>query len=437
MKISIRYIVMASIFTLVIIVGGLLLTGQKKEQAGEEVAITERSERFYPVEVHVANDTGTYELQRTGDGGTSIPKLSKVPINKGLADSLFYDMQGIKSVGIVQENKENLEDFGLANPKAEISLCSEDGQELVLYLGNKSPVVYGYYLSTNRPDEGVYLVDAYYGDAMLRSLESYRNLQLIDFVYESDFDGLSSFLIKGKSRLPLEFKNSADGFMMTQPVEYRCVPNELLVNILEPLVHLKAEEYLGQVDQEGTGLKDPEYVIGINYRGEDIKVLIGDEIGDKRYLAIDGEDALFTVATKNLNFLKLDYRQAIGSSLYFRSIAVAKKVVVVDQGKAYEFDIMPGDQEYPAKYGEKEISSLDFVTLYNRIIAMPLVNKLGEETLGEPEIVITVTLAQGQEDIVTLTKINEREYAVDVNGKCEFSTLAAAVDFIREKLVTL
>ena len=83
------------------------------------------------------------------------------------------------------------------------------------------------------------------------------------------------------------------------------------------------------------------------------------------------------------------------------------------------------------------LQSLDFVTLYNKIIGMPLLNKLEETPMGDPEMVITVTLADGREDVVTLTKINEREYAVDVNGRCEFSTLASAVESIREKLVML
>jgi len=84
----------------------------------------------------------------------------------------------------------------------------------------------GYYLSTNRSDDGVYLVDTYYGEGILRSLESYRNLQLIDFLYESDYDDLKSFEISGKHRISLEFKNTADVFVMTQPIEYDILPKK-------------------------------------------------------------------------------------------------------------------------------------------------------------------------------------------------------------------
>ena len=437
MKISMKKIIAAAVFTIVVIVGYLFLVSSKKDQDGEVVKITESSEDFYPVEVHVENETGIYELLRTEDGSTIIPQLGEASINSGLADSLFYDMQAMEGLEIVQKSRENLEDFGLKNPKAEVSLRSEEGQELVLYLGNKSPVVEGYYLSTDRPDDSVYLVDTYYGDGILRSLEDYRNLQLIDFVYESDFDDLKSFEIKGKNQIPIGFENTADGFGMTQPIEYMCVQNELMVNLLVPLVHLKANEYLGKVDKGGTGLKDPDYVIYMNYRGKDIEILIGDEIGENRYLAVDGQEDLYLVAVESLDFLKLDYQQAIGSSLYFRTIAKAETVVIKDQGEVYEFDILPREQEYPAKYREKEISSLDFVTLYNRIIGMPILNKLKEAPVEEPEMVITVTLTDGRKDVVALTRINEREYAVDVNGSCEFSTLASAVDYIREKLVIL
>ena len=437
MKISMKKIVATAVFTVVVILGCLFLIRPEKEQDGEVVKITERSGRFYPVAVHVVNETGIYELQRTEDGGTVIPKLGEAAINDGLADSLFYDMQAMESLGVVQKDKENLGNFGLKNPKAEVSLRSEEGQELILYLGNKSPLDEGYYLSTNRSDDGVYLVDTYYGEGILRSLESYRNLQLIDFVYESDYNDLESFEISGKHRISLAFKNTVDGFVMTQPIKYMCVPNELLVNLLSPLVHLKADEYLGKMDKVGTGLEVPDYTINMNYRGKDIAILVGGEIGEKRYLAIDGQDDLYTIAAESLEFLKLDYRQAIGSSLYFRTIAQAEAVMVEVQEKTYEFDILPKKQEYPAKYGEKEISSLDFVTLYNKIIGMPLLNKLEETPMGDPEMVITVTLADGREDVVTLTKINEREYAVDVNGRCEFSTLASAVESIREKLVML
>jgi len=67
-----KKIVATAVFTVVVILGCLFLIRPEKEQDGEVVKITERSGRFYPVAVHVVNETGIYELQRTEDGGTVI-----------------------------------------------------------------------------------------------------------------------------------------------------------------------------------------------------------------------------------------------------------------------------------------------------------------------------------------------------------------------------
>jgi hypothetical protein len=372
----------------------------------------------------------------TGDGHPRIPKLGDVFINSGLANALFYDLQLLRSSGVVRPDKKNLQNFGLAAPRASARLVGRDGSNLTIMLGGRSPVDDGYFLTTDRPDEAVYLVDEYYADILLRGLENYRNTQFLDFVYESDYDALGTVGIFGKNRLPLTFENGIDGFFMTKPIEYPCIQNELKVNLLMPLTHLKAEKYLGRIPLSGTGLDDPSYRVEMNYRGGDIAILIGDMIGSSRYCVVEGRDEVYLVDAEDLVFLDLDYRRAVGSTPYFRSIEEVDSLTVEDGETTLRFDVKPeANGEFPAMMGGKRIDSIDFVTLYNRIITLPLLGKLDGKPEGIPEMKITVALSDGRLDVVELTKINERAYAVNVNGRCEFSTLEAAVGSIREKMI--
>ncbi len=414
----------------------LLMPGAQATE--EKIKIVSGDENFLPVYISIKNSDGVYEVQRNKDGAPFIPQLEGSAINGGLADSLFYDMQAMESVGTVNESKDDLEKYNLNEPRATLLLRDEKGISLTLYLGSKSPLDDGYYLTTDRQEDGVYLIDSYYAQAMMRPLGEYSDLQLLDFVYESDFERLKSVGIYGKNRLPLEFLYTDDGFMMTKPVEHMGMQDDLKVMLLTPLMHLRAKERLEADVWEEAGLEDPEYTVELDYDGKNIEILIGSEMGKNRHLAFKGGKEIFLIDSAALDFLKMDYRKLLGEYVYFRSIGEVESIKIDSSQENYDVKIKQIDRNtYEAAIGDKKVNGSAAVALYNKIIEMPLLKKLDQKISESEEYSITIELKNGKKDILRLMKLNEREYAVEINGRAEFSTPATAVNMIGEKLDSL
>ncbi len=430
-----RIIGIAAVAISVIILCILVLLPDAKQAVQGEDIVSRGG--FSPVYASVANSQGEYSLERNADGGVDIDGLAE-NVNAGLADSFFYDMLAVSGKGEVSADKSALEKFNLDKPRATVTLRDGAGAALTLYLGSKSPLGDGYYLTTDRAEDGVFLVDEYYALAMLRPIADYADLQLLDFTYESDFDKLARVAIYGKNRLALEFENVEGEFVMTQPVKHRGMQDELKVRLLTPLTHLRASERLTAAERANAGLSDPEYRIELDYGGERVTLNVGNELGENRYIGREGSEEVFLIPSAALDFLRTDYRALLGEYVYFRSIGEVDSLSVTDGGGATDIKITQRDRDtYEATVDGADVKGSAVVALYNKMIELPLLKKLSSDAAGEAEYTIKVGMKNGNVDILRLMRLNEREYAVEINGSAEFSTTAAAVDMIGEKLHAL
>jgi hypothetical protein len=229
----------------------------------------------------------------------------------------------------------------------------------------------------------------------------------------------------------------ADGsFIMTQPITYPCVFRDLKVALLDAVMHLKGGKYVGSSADGQMGFDNPDYTIELNYKDEAITILIGSEIGENRYVKRVDKDDIYLVPTDKLSFLSIDYRQAIGSVLYSRDISEVESITVDTQDKEYVFGVHEDKSGTTVSCGDKTYEWSSFLPLYNRINGLTLFKRVDEATKEENlgELNIKLLLKDKKSDELRLTKINKREYSVNLNGYCVFTTPAAVVEEILKRL---
>lgn len=180
---------------------------------------------------------------------------------KTLLDN-FKDIKAVRDLGQL----ENLEDYGLKEPRNTVTVTSNNGVETVFYIGNENETTGDYYMYMNNP-EHIYTVSSTFANAF--------NGKLYDLVVDSSFPSITSnSIIKAVIDQPdnqLTLESSRDDSATWSVTDSKnqkkeadgTKSNQLLSNVTS----LNFTDYIDYncKDLEQYGLKDPSAVITLDY----------------------------------------------------------------------------------------------------------------------------------------------------------------------------
>lgn len=379
--------------------------------------------------ITVEKDDNFYTISKKEEAYT-VTGIDTPNVSQGLAENIFYRIVHLKSMALAQGIQE--EDAGLTEPFLRLTLKRRESTDIEIVIGKKSTLLDGYFAKISG-NKQIYIIESELPDEIYGTAEAYRTMNFVDFIYESDYEYLDYLEISGQNIISVAFRRTQDGFEMDKPVWQLCDQSAVKNAFLHAAVHLNADEYVGDKEVPEMGFENPDYLISMKYRGENIKILIGGKTGDKRYIKKDGNDAVYLIQQSHLKFLDTDYRSAIGESLYPRSVKVISGVTVSIEGKRIELtEVTAVGKGYVAKADGKIIESNVFLPFYNSIRNLELLKNIS--TPGNEEIKLKVFLIDGRSDDIVLGNLNEREYSVSINGVCTFSASKASVDNLKIKI---
>ena len=376
--------------------------------------------------INIENSYGEYKITKQ-DSDYAIDGLEEGMINTGLADNLFYALIGLESLAVC-EKEENF--MGLESPNAVVTLGVGEGQT-TLKVGRKSEKYDGYYIAY---DNAVYIIECYTAELFFTSPDEYRDNHFFSFEYESDYDKLTYVSIDGPDIIPMEFEKKNEDLYMVSPVHHLCSQRDLRQELLDSLMHMTGDEYVGSVETGEMGFDNSEFTIKIEYDGQIYDLIVGNVLGQRRYVTVKGSGAIYLVDVSKLEFLNIDYRKAIGVNIYYRSIDDVNAFSIEYNGQLFDFDIENTPQGLVIRHNGVEYSKDEVLPIYNKIIGLNMFKILDENASLTNEIVIKLVLKNGFTDTVMLSKINDREYGVNVNGDYVFSTTAVIVEEMLDKL---
>ncbi len=415
-----------------IAVGIVLLSDTPEEPVKESKVPLLGEEKADVASVTVTNEKGGYVLTKTVDT-FSIDGIPDEALNTGKAATAYRSIASLKSIGISGAGGQVK-----STPAAEAVVKEENGSETTLYLGKKADEADGYYMWTDR-SEDVYLVDEFIRDVMIWEATSFRNMNLIDFTYDSDYDDLEEISIEGKDLLTMSFVRTEDGFMMTLPVKHPCFQRDLKVMLLDGIMHLAGDSYVGKGTSRELGFDDPRYRITMRYKGKALSLLFGDEIGGGCYVMNTATNDVYIVSSDKIAFPSVDYRSAVGSVLYYRDISEVASFAVAYGGETSRFDVKKTGDTYVAVSNGEEYSYSRFIQAYNPLIELTLKKRLtdGVEETAEGAIEAVIVLNDGRQERLVLRKLSEREYSLQINDMKAFSTPTADAEAITEQIKRL
>lgn len=395
-------------------------------------------------EIAVQAETGEQtRLQKSGTEWKVVAPAAAQPDSSEVS-GLTSNLSSLEVQQIVDENPSDLQQYGLAKPRIEVSFKS-GGQQHTLLIGTKTPP--GTDLYAKRGGETkVFTIPSY--------VESTFNKKPFDFrdkaVLKLDRDKLDAIeFTAGDSTT--RFTKPSGEWRMAAPVQGRADFSavEGLVGRLTGL-QMKSIIETPDADQKKYGLDKPAATVRLGAGSSQATLVLGTKAEEGTIYARDlSRPAIFTVESSVLDDLKKapsDYRQ---KDLFDARSFNSTRVEIVRAGQTHTFEKTKtknkeGQDEEKWRQTAPQARELDqstFDALLSAITgvrATTFVDAASAKGLATPDLAVTVKFDDGKkEDRVTLTKSGSDAYAARAGEPGAAKVEASAVDGIVKALQEL
>lgn len=467
---NIRRIIIAGVAVLVLalllVLVLVLFPRLEEEPEPTEAAATE--EPVYYLVHQSGNDvcrfTFNYEdgtnfvvnIQQDGNSYTyeAIPADPYFEYNTSRFRSMMFTLSTLTATSKIEEDPEDLSDYGLDNPKFNVNILYTDGSDITLYIGNETPIKNYYYCMTDK-ENTVYTIGNYVTGLITRQPYQYRYIDTFP-VYEEDdiYSNITHFKLGTRDGtlidivldedLSMEGNISSSAYMMTAPLLSPC-NEEAIEAILENVATIAHSAIVEDITADRLteyGLDKPARLYLEDRFGVVLDLTIGTADGGSCYAVLtrqyesfqNGEiDTLMVMRYTetdfdwvDLNFMSLQIRAPWIIDIHDVDTVTYDINGNVYEMVLYEYDDVTGSGinvvRVCSHINGKDTNETNTKRIYGRTLNFRQVASISEDTVYESEAVcsITILLKDGTTHLMTFHKINERQLACVLDGTAEY-----------------
>lgn len=366
---------------------GIILVQDSDELPGTEPKLNEAGEPVEPIEgkvkkIHIKNETSQFDVlvkedEKLDDGTQTfkynIDGYEDLDVDSSLLSTLSYNINGITSAQLIEENCQDLKKFGLDSPSITGEMTYESGRVKKYYMGIKNPADTSKTYFMVEGCKNVYTVEnSYIANYSKTPKEFVKTLLVEKADSKDDLSNVDSVVVKRKDLeydVVLKYNaRLADGksggssavHEMIKPVK-SFLSVESSSEITHGIFGLNADEvyavHCTDSDKKAAGLDDPFCRAEIDCGGgvkyvllfSDVKVDEGDKDNiddDKKYcyMMLEGGNTIYTISpdkAKWVTFMPVD----IASRIVFGSYVWNIDTITIsdNQGDKADFEIKPLD----------------------------------------------------------------------------------------------
>ncbi|HUV07457.1 MAG TPA: DUF4340 domain-containing protein [Spirochaetia bacterium] len=433
---------------LLALVGGFILlknrpkTDQTKDQNKERVPISEFDRSLIKTMTFTTADH-VLKLYKEGDVW-KVEYDIPIKIDQDAVDRLTYSFSSLYSERIVEEQPQNLEQYGLDTPRATAAAALTDGTTAELYLGDQTPDRNSFYLM-KKGDLRVFAVWFNNGKNFQSGVEDIRdrslptvNLQELTYLKlkrqgEPDIEVIKR---DESQKWGDEITFSLSSLIMTSPYpDPKPISSQSWGELLEKFPSLKIEKFINDrsTGYAPYGLEKPSAEIVIRDGQNTLHLILGNTIGDLVAFKLPGEPAVYALTKDILKFLDVKPFTLVDKFAFIVNIDYVDRITLQGLGQDHELAIK---RETLQKTGEdkkeevketfyfdgKEAEDKPFRQVYQDLLWV-FVDAENEKPLnGTPEFQITYYLNRGERRKFTLAFVpyDVDFYALFKNGKSEY-----------------
>jgi len=365
------------------------------------------------------------------EGGTA---PGGIELDQSRIQYMAYSLASIWVDQVIDESPSDVSQYGLDKPVYRASVTDSAGHKVEYLLGNMTPSRTFYYIM-EAGDPKIYSISPYTAEYMQFTLDSIRQrslfppfeaMELIQLRMESS--RFKPIEISKKPKTPiLDFTGLYSTHFITSPYTHnRGIDSEAFDQWLEPFMDLTIEDFVDDSPSslKPYGLDDP---VRVSLRTEDntLDLLIGNELGGKRYAKLANSPIVFTIygmeSVVNVKPFSLINKFAL---LMFIDSVDHLSISGGEKNLSADFRGTGDDRLYYLNGRKTETKS--FKTFYQAVIGLlvdseypgPAREQSGDS--GELTIEYQLNNPPGERAAIALIPYNRDFYALKQDGATEF-----------------
>ncbi len=439
----------------------------------EKVVITDK-EQENVLKMEVRNETGSFSFERNqrevsttdDDGNVSTsteyywtsPELDGVDHNDSTIGSFVRCMAGLSASSMVEENAQDLEKYGLADPAAEVKVTFDDGTSADICFGIRNPAASNYVYCLTNGGSDVMQVSYYSAGSAFYDIRDFVNLVLTE-AYDANNAKELDYLVIDRKDLDEEVRieymadiaaesekeNSVittfNTHRITSPItaELDTTKGQTFCYGLYSLTASSCE-YIDPTEQEiaDAGLDDPFCKVSFKYGGKARVLLLGNEIRTASsddesseslssvtgyYAMFEGGNIIYSISTDNAPWYTFQVQDIMSRRPISPYIYTIDTLTVTTPDGEYVFKVSGDADDHVFTCGDTVLNDSSFKSFYQHLIT-----SMGEELYfsdEKPEPYITLNFKYREEyydtygrseDTIEFYKSDDRKNIVSVNG---------------------
>lgn len=447
-----------------------LISGRTQPQPAEESAVPARQpetvklisrsrEEVAEVTITTAAQSCTVVNGKTREGRYTLKGQPDFDLDQSKAEAIVGYAASLTANRLVTDHADDLAMYGLAEPKAIISIRYTDGTETTWCVGDKAPTSTASYFM-RQGTQAVYLLYA----SAAESLSTVRGaLHTLAMPGALDKSLIRSLVLEAEGSDTLEVGYSEEGeedkgysisaLRLRQPFYHTANP-ERTQQLFEDVAALSLSAYAGELDElTDTGL-EAEGGWHLTVRQARSKENLSDQEtfvfrvgnrtpdGQQAYLMVDGTQAVYLTPASAVSFLEnatpAYLVDQFSNLVYIRAV---NRIVIETGGKQWQLDIEHPKAENASdvyRFNGQEVRSPSaFRKLYQQIVGMTT-SKISPDYFLQGETVLSVCyhldVAPG-ELLVEYLEYDADYCAVRRDGLTLFLIKRQQVESLREALL--
>ena len=394
-------------------------------------------------EIALTSESGERtRLQKSGEGWKVVAPTVAEPDAAEVA-GITSNLSSLELGRVVDENPPDLKEYGLAQPRIEVSFKSA-GQEHALLIGQKTPPASDLY-AKRRGDNKVFLIPAHLESTFNKTAFELRDKAVMK-VDRDKLDALE-FSAGGKTT---RFVKPSGEWQIATPVQARADLSaiEALVSRLSGL-QMKSVVDVPEADGRKYGLDKPAATVKFGTGSSQATLALGGPAAEGTVYARDlSRPVVFTVESSILDELKKDPSEYRQKDLFDARSFNATRLEIVRGGQTYTFEKTKGknkEGQDEEKWRQltpqaRELDQASFDALLSALTNMrasSFVDAPAAKALASPELTVSIKFDDSKkEDRVTLARSGSEGLAQRVNepgaAKIELSALDAVTKALQE-----
>ncbi len=222
---------------------------EKKEEEAKKVFHFEQDD---VKKLTIINEEGTLTCQLKGKEWR-IVKPIKTECDKDTIDGLIRSLHNLDFSRVVEEEPENLHQFGLADPLVKITFSAK-GKENTVIVGDENPTGSGAYAQC-AGQKKVLLIDSYMRSSLNKKLFDLRDKAVITF----ELDEVKQFSLQKENLFVEGQLKGEDEWVLNQPIEDKA-DGDKVEEVLNKFRNAKVKEFIDEKPEslKPYGLENPQ-----------------------------------------------------------------------------------------------------------------------------------------------------------------------------------